>query len=339
MFPIILGFAAFFASPEYIRAAETVSESNIAAYLHLLEKLDARDWKTIPIARAEMEKRFSKSPDSTAVEAFRTFRNYYSLAAQTINRTYFWQTSGKKEYQAVLNAIMSVGNPGYIQELTPEVLNGDPMQILSSRDEAFRKRMEEKYRVALKDLRELRESGIRFYWGEGNWYAGEDAGYLAKAGDFLKGDYREYLHFQAETAKERIAEDAALMISWDELRKRIIRQEAFEKKHPSLQETKTEVGNGLQWLVTVYLSGIDNTRAYDLNFMNHGRSPGTGAIDPELRKSYERFLSENKDSKFHPLIEKICDILKRHDYTYSKELDLYLKEKGYGMFLGLYQGK
>ena len=337
--PLILGFAVFFASPGNLHAAEPASAANVDSYRQFLDKLDVKDWKSIAAARTELEKRFSKAPDSVAVEAFRTFRTFYSQTVQTIDRAYFWQMATnrtlRKDFQAALNEIMS-GGPGYITVLTPEVLNNDPIQTLDKKDDAFRKRMEEKYGVTLKDLRELRACGIRFSWGEGDWYAGEDAAYLAKAGAFLKGDYRDFLTFQAETAQERIAEDAALMISWDELRQRIIRQEAFEKDHPALGKTEKDLD--LSRLMSIYIGGMDNTRAYDLNFMNPGRSPGTGEIDPELRKSYERFLVENKTSSFHPLIAKVCDILKRNDYKYSKELDTYLKEQGYGMFLFMYQG-
>ena len=301
-----------------------VSDADIASYRQFLDKLDAGDYRSIPIARDEMQRLFSKAPEDTAVEAFKVFRIFYSRAATRVAG--FYGQARKEEYQATLNAIIS-GDPQRLGIVTNSLFNDDPLQTLQSYDEAFQKQIEERYGPALKDLRDMRDSGILFYWGEGDWYPGEDDEYLLNAGSFIKGDYLDFLRFQAEMGRERVAHDAALLISWDALRQRIILCENFEKKHPELPETKNEVLRELHRLVWFYLCGMPNTYAYDWTAMRI--DPETALIDPELRKSYERFLSKNIDSAFFPVISKVIEILKRHDYNYSEELESYIKEMGY----------
>lgn len=321
---ILLGCAILAASPEPARAAAFASAANVASFRQFLAALDARDRKSIPAARAELEKKFPNAPDSTASAAFRAFRKFYSTTVQTIDRTYFWQTPNnsapRKDFQAALDEIMS-GGSGRIDRVTPELLNSDPIQVLDSRDEAFRKKMREKYGATLDELRDYRKCGVWFYWGEGDWFAGEDAAYLAAAGAFLKGDLRDFLNFRMETAKARVAHDAALVIAWDELRRRIIGLENFANAHPKLPETDAEIRHELRHLTIWYLCGIGNTPAYSRE--------GSHTIVPELRASYERFLAENRDSSLYPVVAKVYDLLKKHNFAFSRELEDYIKSSGF----------
>jgi hypothetical protein len=313
--------------------AQNFPENSVTAYRQFLSTLDQGSIRSISTAHEELKKRFSSAPDNTAVAAFRVFKEFHAGVVNSISRKLFWRTSAgtqRKDFQAALNEIMS-GSPGYINQLTPELLNGDPIRALDARGEEFRKGMEEKYGAALKELREFRKNGMRFYWGEGDWYGGVDNDYLTETASFLKGDYGDYLRFQAREGKERVAEDAALMISWDELRERIIRYETFMKTHPELPETEMEVRRMLNLLIAYYLTGIENTRAYDL----YGEQ-GTGALVPELRTSYERFLSENTESVFHPIVQDVYEIGKQHDFKFNGKLRSYLDSKGYGFFLEMY---
>lgn len=182
----------------YVPGADSEEMSGVTAYRQLLGALDRGSVASIATAQAELKKRFSTAPENTAVAAFRVFREFHAEVVNTISRNLFWPTPQKtqrKDIQAALNEIMS-GGPGYINRLTPELLNGDPIRELDSRDEAFHAQMEKKYGAALKELREFRKNGMRFIWGEGDWYAGVDAGYITETASFLKGDYGDFLRFQ-----------------------------------------------------------------------------------------------------------------------------------------------
>jgi len=307
------------------RPADSAETPEVAGYRVFLNALDREKVNSISSARAELEKRFASAPESAAVEAFRAFRTFHAEAVRAIDRALFWQMpkNTRKDIQTALNEIMS-GSPGYINRVTAELLNSDPMEEMEFLDEASRKRLEAKYGDTIRELRKLRRNGMRFYWGEGDWYAGVDSEYLVEAAGFLKGDYSDFLRFQAREEKTRTAEDAALMISLDELRQRIIRYDNFAKTHPKLDETNSEIQHEIKHLMTWYLYGTDNSPAYE----RQAPSKTEMTIKPELRESYERFLAENRDSSLYPVISEAYGILKRHKFLFSKELDAYIKSAG-----------
>ena len=157
--------------------------------------------------------------------------------------------------------------------------------------------------------------------GEGDWYLQEDPDFLLNSGESLTGDYRDYLHFYVDQSRQRVAEDAALMISWDELGRRIGRWERFGAAHPSLPETGTVLEPEIRKMMTWYLLGLDNTRAYDFS--------KKGAIDPKLLESYGAFLERNSESRYSPLISRIYESLRASEGRMSSQLLDLLKGAGY----------
>lgn len=315
--------------PGSVRAEGPLPEASVVGYREFLRKLDTRDRKSIPAARAELENRFTASSEGTAAEAFRAFRKFYSGAVESADYTYFWpmaNASYRWDYQAALNDAFS-GDSSPLEGIPS---GEDHLRILE--DTAIHARLKMKYGAVMDDLIDYRTCGIGFSWSEGNWYAVEDPGYLAAAGAFLKGDYRDFLVFRAREGKDRVTEGAALTISWDALRQRILRHETFVKEHPGLPETESEVRRELHCLTVFYLAGIDNTPAYTL----FSSPNGPGEIQRELRWSYERFLAGDGNSSLYPVIANVYGILTRNDFTYCGELEAYLVSEGYGDCLRMY---
>ena len=121
---------------------------------------------------------------------------------------------------------------------------------------------------------------------------------------------------------QRVAEDAGLLIGWDDLRQRIGRWETFARAHPALPETRDIVRPEVVRLVAFYVIGVDNTRAYD----ERSRSPGgTLRIDPQLMASYERFLIENRGSAYYKVIEGIVTRLRASRGALTRELIDFLR--------------
>ena len=169
---------------------------------------------------------------------------------------------------------------------------------------------------------------MTFIWGEGDWYLKEDPDFLLSVSSNLKGEYQEFTRFMGEESKQRLAQDAALTVSWDELRQRIIRWENFAKNHPDLPETERIIKPQLRRMMQWYLIGIDNTRAYDYDD-TYG---GTAKINAELLKSYENFIRENTDSSYFPLIQGVYDILKKYDFKCRRELGDYIIKNGFEVY-------
>lgn len=120
-----------------------------------------------------------------------------------------------------------------------------------------------------------------------------------KYGGYLSQAYNWWLNHLDKT--ERIVDDAALLIDHDRLRIYIIELEKFIDRNPKFVDIE-EVKSRLSWYLNIYLSGLDNTPIYDRR---------THTINQEVRLSYEKFLSENRNSKYCPLVKKLYETIKR----------------------------
>lgn len=161
--------------------------------------------------------------------------------------------------------------------------------------------------------------GIKISTETAQIYLAEDVDFLVKTATVLNGELSEYITFHANEFREPIAGEASLGISWEELRKRIMRFERFAREHPGLPETEAEIKPELDRLLWMYLVGLDNTPAYDLR--------DAGEINAELRKSYATFLAEDRASSYYSLINEAYKILEKHTFKMNAELLACLHER------------
>jgi hypothetical protein len=131
------------------------------------------------------------------------------------------------------------------------------------------------------------------------------------------------VRFWAAEEPQRIGDDASLLISWDDLGRRLVRWEDFVRRHPALPEVQDEVIPHVKNLIALYLFGSTNTPAYDTRIEEApGRPPLR--IDPALKTSYERFLVEHRDSSYWRLIDGIVTRLSRSGGVPNGELSDFL---------------
>lgn len=45
---------------------------------------------------------------------------------------------------------------------------------------------------------------------------------------------------------------------------------------------------------------------------------------PKFRASYEKFLSENKNSKYYPMVEELYNKAKANDFNWDRDFDAWL---------------
>ncbi|MFA6472233.1 MAG: M56 family metallopeptidase, partial [Candidatus Latescibacterota bacterium] len=308
-------------------SAVSSNEKNptIISYQSYLKTLDAADRKSVPAARDEFLKQFSKAPGETTAEGYRAFRKFYQDVVDKCGRKYFWPVAEpiykgvyyRKEYQEVLNEIMS-----YNHVVTDDLLNKDPIEVMNEKGTGFISALKMKYKGAVDELIDFRKCGMKFSWGEGHWYLAEDAAFLAGIAARRGGkELQEYEQFLAEEGNKRLGQDGVMLATADELRQKIIRYENFAKKHPTLPETKSVVEPELTYhLIFPYIRGFE----YPPERPKSSQKP---KIKPEYIKSYEKFLKENKDSDYYPLIKDVYNILKKHNFTWSEEFPEYLKSR------------
>jgi hypothetical protein len=146
---------------------------------------------------------------------------------------------------------------------------------------------------------------------------------------FCEGDFEfiEYLPFYVEILKpynfplkkslELISEaggsyacDAGIHISWEEMRKRITKIEAFLVKQPRSPET-FELEETLHSLMSDYVLGMDNTPICDFQ---------TNVVIDEINLSYQLFEKENTKSKYFPFFIKYRTMLKENKNKCSDKI-------------------
>ncbi|MEW5946738.1 MAG: hypothetical protein AB1742_11115, partial [bacterium] len=279
---------------------------SIADFKEALTTLPVGDWESIPKAVKAYRDIFLK--DKTNAQAgLRMFRDFYHRV--------LYESDLEPYRDAKLNNVL--------HEMATFAPNRwvNPIPYFRKAKDTKAEEIRKKYSNELNVLYAYQDSGFGFHMGEGDWYTEEDFSFLSEK--VLNGfdfELKEFIIFMIHENQQRVLHDAALVIGWDDLRKRIIRWEDFAKKHPHLLETFTEVegyytNRILKRQVRLYLTGEANTPAYE-----------NEKIVPELQKSYERFLVENRDSRFYPTIRAVYQILKKNGFHRSVELDEYFKQ-------------
>jgi hypothetical protein len=128
--------------------------------------------------------------------------------------------------------------------------------------------------------------------GEGDLYPAAEPGALLEFAGRLPEDLASYVRFRAREDAQKIGGDAALMLSWEELRARLARWETFAWSYPKLPETASEVQPEIRSLARLYFLGIDNTPTFDFY---------SGRIDGKVIASWKVFAREDKGSRYHSL--------------------------------------
>ena len=131
---------------------------------------------------------------------------------------------------------------------------------------------------------------VKMLMSEGMPYFAPNWKYLQKRfGKYLSSTYNDWLLHLDET--ENIINDAYLLVTPDRLRHNIIFLEHLSETNHNFIAIK-DIKSRLSWYLNLYLKGSDNSPVFD----KYG-------IRPKFRTSYEKFLSENKNSKYYPTVK------------------------------------
>ena len=132
----------------------------------------------------------------------------------------------------------------------------------------------------------LDNAGLEAAWDEGFSGFYFKKGYLAK--NFKNYLSQEYLlYIRINDIRPFMYNDAALMISWDELGTLLLNESNFIKKYPNSKKLK-EVKLCYADDVITFIFGIDNTPSFEI---------------PVARKTMKAFVSKNPEALATPLVK------------------------------------
>ena len=161
-----------------------------------------------------------------------------------------------------------------------------------------------------------RDNWVKVIYVEGCYIYTVNSEYLLeKYGKYLSPAYNEWLKFILK--RESVMQDGGLMVPPDTLREYIIFLEKFVAQYPDF----VLIGDAkdiLDSYLMTYLEGIDNSPIFD--------KWNTRKMLPEYKASYEKFLAENKDSKYYPMVEELYNKSKANDFNWDRDFDAWLYE-------------
>jgi len=204
------------------------------------------------------------------------------------------------------------------------ILFGDFRHYYDKMAEAYitsaEEKLNEKYPLSAQKEKkykaEFKKIGLRLDQSEGTYYVEADsAWFLKEFTSSLSDEWKKFLEQSSHEKKNRFMGDDAVMISWEDLEKRVIFWEKFLNDHPDFVK-KSTVSDTLLLYSATYLKGSGNSPIYDWD---------TKKLKSDIRKSYENFLKQNTQSKYHDIVKSQYTILKDNafkiDKKTSKKLD------------------
>jgi hypothetical protein len=166
-------------------------------------------------------------------------------------------------------------------------------------------------------LKETKESGYKVETAEGTFFPVINYEVYKKYSDYVTDDFREYINIMAVESNNTPAKDAALVISWEEILNRALKQEKFIAGYPDSIRIDDIKGLYKRYL-SFTLFGLNNTPlfSYDSNTMNS-----------EAKQAYVDVLKTNsKDSGYLKILRDYMSLMERNGYKLTNEVKKYQEQ-------------
>lgn len=283
-------------------AQDSEPSENLLKYKNTINSLNTSNKESILKAKEEFYKYFKKD-DKESEEGFRIFRDFYIRVINENNGDFTELSNIFFEEPAFYEIIKGTYN--------------NPLMGFEKLNKMDKDRIKRKYSTQLKEITGYLKSGIQISGNDGDGY------YLAESFEFLSEilksyqfDLAKFFQFMKEE-ETPIAMDAGLQITWDNLRKKFLRFEKFSRDYPNLKETKEYIEPKTKELFGVYLTGLDNSPAFDWESQK---------LDSELKSSYEIFLKENKNSSYFEILKNYYTVLEKNNFKGSDQVRKYVSD-------------
>ena len=267
--------------------AETPEASlAVKAYRVHLAGLDTSDTESIFSAKEYFHKRFFGKDEEISEAALRLFMDYYSKVIASAQVLF----DSKPEHGKVL----AKASREYCNE--PANFKSHDLAGETSESEA-----------ALKQMCKFVNSGIRFNDEEEGTVVrlNKDSKFVIDVASGMPGAYASFLRMYYPDTELPWANDGGLVLTWGQLGERISRWEKFSQRYSDLPETAEIINPALVDYTSVFTgeSRLPNTPVFGRN----------GGINPDLKKAYESFLENHKDSGYFHRVKDAFDTFKTQE--------------------------
>jgi hypothetical protein len=141
----------------------------------------------------------------------------------------------------------------------------------------------------------------------------------------VSADLDDFLKIRSIELKQGYSEDAGLLISFEDLYKRVIGWEDIITKYPDFFLKDYSEYYYSDYLSTL-LTGMDNTPVFDFESQK---------LLPEVKKLYERVITLNDSRKSSKIISNYYNLLKKTDFKQPENIQEFLEQSGLHSMLGV----
>lgn len=201
----------------------------------------------------------------------------------------------------------------YMDDYTDVLFEGEWEEQKKKMDQLDKVFGEQSYRGKIEDIEdedlkalvvETLKGGYKYVMLEGSYYPMIDYSLLKKYNPFLSEQMKDYIKIAATESDELTWNDAAVVISWEELGNRVIQAEKYLAKYPQ-SPMKKEVGELYAMYMGAYIYGANNTPSFDYE---------TKKIKEELLNTYKNTISENEGTVTAQMMKAYLQIIEKNDY-------------------------
>ncbi|TYQ17789.1 UNVERIFIED_CONTAM: hypothetical protein Cloal_0161 [Acetivibrio alkalicellulosi] len=162
----------------------------------------------------------------------------------------------------------------------------------------------------LKSLaKEVINGGYKLVSREGSVYPIVDYSFLKKYNSFMSDKVATYINIKANESDNPVALDAALVISREELEKRLLELEDFIANNSDFVRID-QLESIYYNYMAIYLFGVDNTPVYNYQ---------TGIYKDDVIKSFNDMIKNHSGTKTADITNEYLNIIKENNYTINQK--------------------
>lgn len=208
----------------------------------------------------------------------------------------------------------------YLQTWSEQFYREEIQQAFLVASEGFTVDLNNPDNLAEENIKNLilssKELGYKLEMAEGSFFPVVEYSFYEQFLPYVMEDMNGYILLMVAESNEPPMKDAGIVISYEEIIKRVLLQESFLNEYPDseLLEKVQELYNKYEYIT---FFGAPNTPLFDYN---------TKVISEKAKAAYEAALETESDSEFLVKLSEFMNILNENNFKLEDEADAYRNE-------------